>query len=81
MVALNVDATWDKAAATKGKLDKYKPGTERGGHAVCVVGYRSDGRFIIRNSWGTGWGDQGFGYATPAYIEAGFFDEAYGITL
>ena len=53
----------------------------RGGHAVCIVGYRSDGRFIVRNSWGTGWGDHGFGYLAPSYISAAFFDESYGITL
>ena len=28
------------------------------------------------NSWGTGWGDGGFGYVSPAYIAAGFFDES-----
>src|SRR5882672_7013512 len=32
MVGLNVDATWDNAAATKGLLDAYQPGTSRGGH-------------------------------------------------
>ena len=30
-----------------------------GGHAVAVVGYNKDG-FIIRNSWGTRWGDKGY---------------------
>jgi hypothetical protein len=30
-----------------------------GGHALCVVGYNKDG-FIIRNSWGTDWGQNGY---------------------
>jgi C1A family cysteine protease len=30
-----------------------------GGHAVSVVGYNSKG-FILRNSWGKEWGDQGY---------------------
>lgn len=30
-----------------------------GGHAVVIVGYTKDG-FIIRNSWGTKWGDDGY---------------------
>ncbi|HUL36473.1 MAG TPA: C1 family peptidase [Thermodesulfobacteriota bacterium] len=47
---------------------------------MCVVGYTAD-RFIIRNSWGTTWGDVGFGYASPAYINDGFFPESYGATL
>lgn len=81
LVALNVDRTWDQATATHGKLDTFQPNTVRGGHAVCCVGYTSDKRFILRNSWGTGWGDGGFGYASEAYIAAGFFDESYGATL
>ena len=59
----------------------FVPNTVRGGHAVAVVGYTSTGRFIVRNSWGTGWGDRGFGYVSPAYIAAGFFNESYGITV
>jgi C1A family cysteine protease len=53
----------------------------RGGHAVAVVGYRKDGRFIVRNSWGTSWGVKGFGYVKPSYIADSFFPEAYGVTI
>jgi len=81
LTGLSVDSTWDNATATKGRLDTYKPATARGGHAICVVGYTKDGRFIIRNSWGTSWGDKGFAYATEAYITAGFFNESYGVTV
>lgn len=81
MVALNVDASWDNAKANGGKIDTFQPNTTRGGHAVAVVGYRTDGRFIVRNSWGTNWGDKGFGYVSPAYIAAGFFNESYGVTI
>ena len=78
---VSVDATWDNATATHGKLDTFQPGTVRGGHAPCVVGYTADNRFIIRNSWGTTWGDQGLAYASEAYVNAAFFDESYGVTL
>ena len=81
LAGLGVDATWDNAKATNGKLDVFKPNTVRGGHAVCIVGYTKDNRFIIRNSWGTGWGHNGFGYATEAYINAGFYNESYGAVL
>ena len=81
LVALNVDHTWDNATATQGKLDTFMPATVRGGHCVCCVGYTADRRFIIRNSWGTAWGDKGFAYASEAYINAGFFNESYGVTL
>ena len=80
LVGLRVDQTWDNATATQGKLDSFVPPT-RGGHAVAVVGYRTDGRFILRNSWGTTWGDKGFGYATEAYINGAFFNEGYGVTV
>ncbi len=81
LAGLGVDATWDNATATQGKLDTFQPNTVRGGHAIAVVGYTADHRFIIRNSWGTSWGDQGFAYASEAYINAGFFDESYGVAL
>jgi len=50
-----------------------------GGHAVMAVGYDDDhtvgGRkvpsLIIRNSWGTGWGEDGYGYLPYAYVEQG----------
>lgn len=38
-----------------------------GGHAVMAVGYTKD-HFIIRNSWGKTWGDQGYFYMPYEYI-------------
>lgn len=80
LAGVSIDATWDNAAQTAGNLDVFQPSTVRGGHAVCIVGYTAD-RFIIRNSWGKDWGDKGFAYASPAYINDAFFNESYGITL
>jgi hypothetical protein len=76
---LNVDAIWDGATNTKGVLNAYQPSTARGGHAVTFVGYTQD-YFIVRNSWGTGWGDGGFAYAMNDYARVAF-TEAYGIAL
>jgi hypothetical protein len=81
LAGLNVDSTWDNAKATKGKLDTFNAASARGGHAIAIVGYTADKRFIVRNSWGTGWGDGGFAYASEAYIAGAFFNESYGITL
>jgi C1A family cysteine protease len=40
-----------------------------GGHCVVVVGYDdSKDWFIVRNSWGTGWGDQGYCYMPYQYL-------------
>ena len=81
LAGLGVDQTWDNATDNQGNLDVFMPNTVRGGHAISIVGFTSNGRFIVRNSWGTGWGDQGFAYASAAYITAGFFEEAYGVTV
>lgn len=81
LAALSVDASWDNATETHGKLDTFQPNTVRGGHAIAIVGYTADKRFIVRNSWGKAWGDYGFAYASEAYIKAGFFNESYGVTL
>jgi C1A family cysteine protease len=79
LTRLNVDATWDNANATNGNLDIYQPSTARGGHCVALVGYTPD-RFIVRNSWGTAWGNGGFAFASFQYAQAAF-TEAYGVTL
>jgi len=51
----------------------------RGGLCVALVGH-VDGGFIVRNSWGTGWGDKGFAYAADSYAQPAF-TEAFGVTL
>lgn len=40
-----------------------------GGHAVLIVGYlNADEVFIVRNSWGSGWGDGGYFYMPFSYV-------------
>ena len=79
LTRLDVDQTWDNAKATQGHMRTYLPDTRRGGHAVALVGYTAD-YFIVRNSWGTPWGDDGFGYAHNDYAKKAF-TEAYGVVL
>jgi C1A family cysteine protease len=40
-----------------------------GGHAMLCVGYSDKDRvFLVRNSWGTDWGDQGYCYIPYEYL-------------
>src|SRR5271157_5579417 len=51
-----------------GGVYKYTSGSYAGGHAVLLVGYDEPGQyFIVKNSWGTGWGEAG--YFRIAYTE------------
>jgi C1A family cysteine protease len=46
-----------------------------GGHAVCAVGYSEDKDLIkFKNSWSTGWGDEGYGYLPYDYIRDFMWD-------
>lgn len=48
-------------------------------HAVLLVGWNnSDGCWIIKNSWGTGWGEDG--YARVKYGDLEKYDYAYAVT-
>jgi hypothetical protein len=58
------------------------PSGNYGGHAMCVIGYddaKYGGAFEVQNSWGTGWGNQGFIWI-PYTVFTDFVFEAYGIS-
>lgn len=64
-----------------------------GGHAIVAVGYddkikikntgpcgvETTGAFLIRNSWGTGWGDSGYGWLPYEYILKGLAEDFWSI--
>jgi len=50
----------------------------RGGHAICAIGYDDNrvingekGALLIRNSWGTGYGLNGYAWLSYKYVTAG----------
>lgn len=54
-----------------------------GGHAVMAVGYDdANGRLIVRNSWGPGWGLQGYFTLPYAYVTSpGLSDDFWTIRI
>lgn len=58
------------AVARTGKVPMPRTGEAAlGGHAVLAVGYNdADQRFIVRNSWGAGWGKKGYCFMPYAYL-------------
>jgi C1A family cysteine protease len=60
-----------------------------GGHAIVAVGFddkkkiknhrqggkQTTGAFLIRNSWGKEWGDEGYGWLPYAYVEQSLADD------
>lgn len=59
-----------QGVASTGNMPMPKPNEQSvGGHAVLFVGYDDAKKmFIVRNSWGTSWGDKGYFYMPYANI-------------
>ena len=81
MFGFTVYASISQAAAS-GKIPYPTLGEAiRGGHAMVVAGYddgiviknmpsgpQTTGAFLVRNSWGTAWGDAGYGWLPYDYV-------------
>ena len=57
-----------------------------GGHAVVAIGYDDNrkigsdkGAIKIRNSWGEGWGEGGYGWLPYRYLEEGLADDFWSL--
>ncbi len=86
MFGFTVFSSYEQAADNQGKIPfPTRRDTVVGGHAVVVVGYdngipienknrggeKTKGALLIRNSWGTGWGDAGYGWLPYEYVMRG----------
>lgn len=81
-------------ASQTGKIPMPTKGEKvAGGHAIVVVGYdnqmkiknnnpggtQTTGAFLIRNSWGTGWGDAGYGWLPYDYVTKGLAEDWWSL--
>ncbi len=89
-----VTTDWSYSAENNAYHSYYNDGTYsiNGGHAICIVGWKDDfpashfnktapgnGAFIVKNSWGTGWGESGYFYAS--YYDAYFGKDDYSAAI
>ena len=52
-----------------------KPRKLYGGHAICIVGFdATTKKFEFKNSWGTSWGNKGYGQLHFKYIDSFMWD-------
>lgn len=64
-----------RAWSPDGTIDAEPGQSTQGQHAVVVVGFQPgqdeiDDLMIVKNSWGTGWGQLGYGFMSRRYVES-----------
>ncbi|NLG51788.1 MAG: C1 family peptidase [Chloroflexi bacterium] len=71
LLAVPIYSNFLLASSANPIIDVPQPGAEfYGGHAITVVGYDEGLQaFKFVNSWGQGWGDQGYGYLTYDFVQ------------
>jgi len=78
LIRLNVDDEFLNAEANGGHLKNYSSISLQS-HVMCLVGYTED-HFIIRNSYGSEWGDNGYCHATFEYSFSAI-TESFGVQI
>lgn len=86
MFGFTVYSSIAQAGNNEGKIPYPTKGDKiEGGHAIVAAGYddkmkikntnvggvETTGALLIRNSWGTGWGDNGYGWLSYEYVLKG----------
>lgn len=70
----------DRAYEDHGGTAVYEGGGKSlGSHEQVIVGF-SESAFIVRNSWGTAWGDGGYAYVSPDFIGSDKCSDFYVLT-
>ena len=78
---MNIGNTW--LSPQGDTVADWNDAQVEGGHAVLFAGYRHKGsqrQFLVHNSWGTDWGDHGFGYISEAMVKQ-YIKHAYQVVV
>ncbi len=94
MFGFTVYTSISQADGKDGKIPYPTPGENvEGGHAIVAVGYsdgmkirntgkngiETTGALLIRNSWGIGWGDGGYGWLPYDYVRNGLAEDWWSV--
>ncbi len=94
MFGFTVYSSISQAGNNDGKIPFPTKGEKiEGGHAIVVAGYddnmkiknanpsgsETTGAFLIRNSWGTEWGQNGYGWLPYEYVLQGLADDWWSL--
>jgi hypothetical protein len=75
VVRMGTDPAFISAKKDSSILERFdaREAASRKDHCAALIGYYTEGDkkfFILRNSWGPEWGDDGYAYLSKEYLEA-----------
>ncbi len=77
LLVVTVDRSF--LAPERGRVVQFAPRQSPFLHACAIVGYDADG-WIVRNSWGAGWGTRGYAHVSRAWLDEAV-EETYGVVV
>ncbi|AKU96466.1 hypothetical protein AKJ09_03130 [Labilithrix luteola] len=81
-IAMKIDGyAWSNSKMKNGVIPDWSDPS--GGHAITMSGYRvtpSGRQFLIHNSWGTSWGDQGYAWVSENMVQK-YMHYAYKVKI